>query len=1052
MGRLPRLGISLVGGAGLLLMGLASTAPVSAQATTPTTNASASIGGAYTALTPLRLLDTRATGQTSLGPNGTQILPVVTTADGVPADATAVALNVTSAATDGGVVTTPGYVSVYPTGGTQPLVSNLNFTVGETVPNSVIVPIGTGGDVTFYNHTGTTDVVVDLEGYFAPESGASAAGAYVPLTPARIADTRTASTYPDAGHTLAAGGSLAIQVTGAGGVPAGASGAILNVTVTNTTAASFLTVYPGGTMPTASNLNWAAGGVVANRVLAPLSSTGSVTVYNHTGSADVVVDVNGYFTSSTATAATLPANASLYTAITPIRLVDTRLSGGTLGAAGIYPAQIAGQGGISSAATAGVLNVTATDTTAASFFTVYPAGIATPIISDVNWAAGGATGPPGSTGQVVPNLTVATLSSTGGIDVFNHAGSADLVIDAFGYFTPFVAPVISVTSAKGSVAVGATDVITATVTSSTLAYPDTVQFTTNGAAACGTLSPATGSVSASAGTATSTYTAGATTGTCVITAREASGGNSASTTITQTGAVDTVVVTGTTPIVGNGTSTDTLTATVTGTLTGPASDKVTFTGAGTCGTFSPASGTTAATTAFTVQTIYTSSAASGFCTVTATEANTGQTGTYVIDQTAAGVTALVALTPAVSPATGQVVANGVNTETITVTTTAGGAAYADQVALSTPSGSTTCGTLSPSLVTTNASGTATVTYTTPAEAVGASSPNSCVITGTEAASGNTGTAVVNQKAPVGPPNTITASINPISIPVSTTGPPNYGDTTLTVDTATGTAVAGDVISWTASGICGDWNATPGIGSAGITSSTGTDLITFYSNPVNGACYVTFTEAGTGSTVVVTVNYTGGTSGSLATVTSVTPDVGPAAGATPVTITGTNFGESPGDTTVAFGGVAATDVSVTGGGTITATSPAGAGTVHVTVTNGYGTSATTPADEYTYIPVPVMVSIAGNGTGLVVTYNENVTCAGTAYQDFAWQGLLGATPEAATGCSSAGDVVTLAIPAAAALTTGSGLTYTAATTPTPTTAIYTNTASVPIYAETPQTIT
>jgi hypothetical protein len=318
--------------------------------------------------------------------------------------------------------TDASYLSVFPTGSTQPLVSNLNWTKGETVPNSVIVPIGADGSVILYNHTGSADIVVDLEGYFAPESAGSTAGAYVPLTPARITDTRAGSGYSNAGETLGAGDTLNVQATGTDGIPPGATGAILNVTVTNTTDSGYLTAFPEGvTQPTASDLNWTAGETVANRVLVSLSSSGMITLYNHTGSADVVVDVDGYFTADT----TLPTGASLYTAITPTRLVDTRASGGTLGAGGTYTAEIAGSGGISSAATAAVLNVTATDTTAASFFTAFPGGTM-PTASDVNWSAG----------QIIPNLTVATLSNAGSATFYNHAGNADLVIDAFGYFSP----------------------------------------------------------------------------------------------------------------------------------------------------------------------------------------------------------------------------------------------------------------------------------------------------------------------------------------------------------------------------------------------------------------------------------------------------------------------------------------------------------------------------------------------------------------------------------------------------------------------------------------
>jgi hypothetical protein len=394
-------------------------------------------GGAYTAMTPVRLLDTRTSGQTLGGDSSLNL--TVAGGDGVPADATAVALNVTVTNTSDA-----GYLSVYPAGGPQPNVSNLNWTTGETVANSVIVPVGTDDQVTIYNHTGSTDVVVDLQGYFAQEVGSSTAGAYVPLTPARIADTRAASGYPYEGDTLGPAlslpDSLNVQVTGEDGIPAGATGAIVNVTVVNITASSYLTVYPeGAPQPTASNLNWTAGETVANRVLVSLSSTGMITLYNHAGNTDVVVDVNGYFTSGTSA---LPSNASLYAEITPARITDTRAGSGypnegdTLGAGGTLPVQVTGEGGIPADATAGVLNVTATDTTDGSYFTVYPTGSAMPTASDVNWTAG----------ETVPNLTVATLSESGSVTVYNYAGNADLVVDAFGYFSPAVAGPLAVTT------------------------------------------------------------------------------------------------------------------------------------------------------------------------------------------------------------------------------------------------------------------------------------------------------------------------------------------------------------------------------------------------------------------------------------------------------------------------------------------------------------------------------------------------------------------------------------------------------------------------------
>ncbi len=371
---------------------------------------------AYQSLQPTRLLDTRLTHQT-LGPAG--MLNLTVTGGEVPANATAVALNVT--ATD---TTAPSYLTVYPTGSAIPTVSNLNWSTGQTVANLVIVPVGAGGQVTLYNSQGNADVVVDLEGYFATETPGSTIGGYVPLTPARITDTRAGSGEPNAGHTLSAGSVLNVVAAGAGGVPAGGVMAVvLNVTATDTSQASYLTIYPqGSTRPTASNLNWVAGATRANRVVVPVNpATGEVSIYNANGSADVVVDVDGYFTANN----TVVSNETLYTPVTPTRAVDTRVTGTPLGAGSVFTASMAGQNGVGANATAVVTNLTAVDTTQASYFTAYP-GPSRPLASDVNWSAG----------QVVPNLTIATLNGSGSFNVYNANGTADLLIDVFGYFSP----------------------------------------------------------------------------------------------------------------------------------------------------------------------------------------------------------------------------------------------------------------------------------------------------------------------------------------------------------------------------------------------------------------------------------------------------------------------------------------------------------------------------------------------------------------------------------------------------------------------------------------
>ncbi|HEY6539120.1 MAG TPA: G1 family glutamic endopeptidase [Candidatus Dormibacteraeota bacterium] len=340
--------------------------------------------------------------------------------DGVPGDATAVCLNVT--VTD---ATSGSYLSVFPAGGSVPLVSNVNWGRGQTVPNLVVVPVGNGGQVSFYNDLGDVDVVADLEGYYAPESGGSTVGSYVALNPARIADTRSG------GQPLGPGDSLDIQVTGEGGVPStvgDVEAALLNVTVTDTTSGSYLTVFPqGGTAPLASNLNWVQGQTVPNRVAVKVGATGEITVYNDSGNVDVIVDVDGYFTAGS----TAPAGAALYTAISPTRLVDTRAgsgafgAGGTLGGKGTITEPLASLGSLGSNVTAMVTNVTTTDTTSGSFLTVYP-GPTLPPASDLNWSTRAST---------QANLTIATVDTDGNVTFFNDLGSADVIVDVFGYFS-----------------------------------------------------------------------------------------------------------------------------------------------------------------------------------------------------------------------------------------------------------------------------------------------------------------------------------------------------------------------------------------------------------------------------------------------------------------------------------------------------------------------------------------------------------------------------------------------------------------------------------------
>jgi hypothetical protein len=252
-------------------------------------------------------------------------------------------------------------------------------------------------------------------------AGTTVGGTYHPLQPARILDTRN-GTGGVAVAPLGAGGQLTVQVSGRGNVPSGAAAVAMNVTVTNTTAPGYLTVFPAGVaMPVASNLNWVPGQTVPNLVEVALSSAGQVTVYNSAGSVDVIFDVAGFYS----TPATSPGPDGLFNPVVPARLLDTR-SGSPLGPGGLTAVQVTGKGGIPvSGVAAVVLNVTVTGPTVASYITAWPSGATRPAVSNLNFSAG----------QTVANRAVVKLGPDGKADFYNLQGTVQLIVDVNGWFT-----------------------------------------------------------------------------------------------------------------------------------------------------------------------------------------------------------------------------------------------------------------------------------------------------------------------------------------------------------------------------------------------------------------------------------------------------------------------------------------------------------------------------------------------------------------------------------------------------------------------------------------
>jgi subtilisin family serine protease len=391
----------------------------------------------YVPLTPARFLDTRsmATGARTFDGNdlgcgavGQGLMNVRTLVvegrAGIPSTGVdAVAVNVTVVSP-----TSSNYVTVYPSGTPKPNASNINFVAGQTIPNMAIVKVGNDGKIAIYNEGGSTQVIVDVVGWFPDGSD------YTGVDPQRLLDTRSCSGCDTIDGLYEAEGALVAQetfflpVVGRGTIPLTGVGAVaLNVTVASPTASNYLTVYPSGApQPTASNLNFTAGQTIANMVIAKVGNDGKIAIFNNAGSTQVLVDVVGWFPS-----------VSEYTGIVPQRFMDTRscigcdtIDGqneglGPLTPAQAYPLQITGRGSIPSSGVGSVaLNVTVVGSTASNYLTVYPFGAAQPTASNLNFVGG----------QTIANMVIVKLGTGGKITLFNRDGLTPVLVDVVGWF------------------------------------------------------------------------------------------------------------------------------------------------------------------------------------------------------------------------------------------------------------------------------------------------------------------------------------------------------------------------------------------------------------------------------------------------------------------------------------------------------------------------------------------------------------------------------------------------------------------------------------------
>ncbi len=384
--------------------------------------AATSDGDTFVPLEPLRVLDTRtATGLSGPFLNNVPRTFNVAGAFGgeIPDGAVAVTGNITVADQS-----STGYVSVGPSIGVNPTSSTINFPHGDTRANNLTLPLNGDGDLmaVFKGLPGRqTQLILDVTGYFlADDSGST----YEPVTAARVLDTRTGTGLTE---KFLVNVPRTFQVTGSGGVPAGAVAVTGNLTVVGQSKAGYVTLAPEpDATPETSTINFPLGDTRANGVTVPLSEDGTLSaVFKASGgSTDLIFDVTGYYVDDLTGLRFYPLN--------PGRIMDTRFNTLTQ-LFGQFTSSVprtlvtGGHFGVPATALAVTGNLTVVGQTKAGYVSITKNPTANPTVSTINFPFG----------DVRANGVTVPLNATNDLAI-TYKGSSGakthLILDLTGYF------------------------------------------------------------------------------------------------------------------------------------------------------------------------------------------------------------------------------------------------------------------------------------------------------------------------------------------------------------------------------------------------------------------------------------------------------------------------------------------------------------------------------------------------------------------------------------------------------------------------------------------
>ena len=392
---------------------LGSTSPAAAapncDAPAPLATATASPAAfGFHAIAPVRLLDTRDRGL-PLGAGCTEVLDLGGSTGAIPADAAAVALNVTAVGS-----ALRGYVTVYPCGSPRPNASTVNPRTRGATANSALVQLDETRKVCLFTLT-SVHLVVDATGWFG-RFGAP----YHAIDSTRVLDTRT-ELRPDAGTgVLPAVTELRLPMEG-GAVSDDARAVAINVTTAGSLLEGYVTVYPCSSQrPATSTVNFLPNEERANHAVVGLDVDGSICIWANVG-VHVVVDVEGWFGGD-------PGTGTYFRPLLGTRVLDTR--DGTGG--------IAGKVGLSSTisfdpssgarlplGSTVVLNLISTEADGRGYVTLHPCSAPRPPTSAVNSVVG----------TEATNVAFVTVDAASRVCIFTSV-PMHVVVDVIGSFGP----------------------------------------------------------------------------------------------------------------------------------------------------------------------------------------------------------------------------------------------------------------------------------------------------------------------------------------------------------------------------------------------------------------------------------------------------------------------------------------------------------------------------------------------------------------------------------------------------------------------------------------